>query len=63
MHIEIDVLEIAFIIFWFFFIQWFFRFVIMVLVGKLVEQMKEKAAAKVGEMKEKIGAEKGKGEG
>lgn len=54
MHIEIDTLEISYIIFCFFFFKWLFRFGVIGLLVKLISSLKDKGAGVIKEFEEKI---------
>lgn len=57
MHLEIDVLEVAFLIFMYITLKWLFRFFIMIFVIKVIANIKEKAVEKVVELKKTVNRE------
>jgi len=56
-HLEIDVLEVAFLIFMYITLKWLFRFFIMIFVIKVIANIKEKAVEKVVELKKTVNRE------
>jgi hypothetical protein len=53
-HIEIDVMEMVVLIFFYCFFKWLFRGIIVIFFIKLVDLVKRKGEAKIGEIKEKF---------
>lgn len=54
MSINLPFLEIVGIIFFYFSIRWFFRFGIIVFIGKLLSNLKEKGSSSLKEFQEKM---------
>lgn len=55
MHIEIDTLEIAFIIFLVYAVKWFFRLLVLLIISKVVNQFKRKGEEKIAQVKQSLG--------
>lgn len=54
MQIEIDTLEILVLIFGYFTSKWIFRFLIMALIAKTLNSLKEKGSSSLKEFQEKM---------
>jgi hypothetical protein len=53
-HIEIDVMEMIVLIFFYCFFKWLFRGIIVIFFIKLIDLVKRKGEAKIGEIKSKF---------
>lgn len=58
MHVEIDVFEIILLVFFYFFFKWSFRLVILVVIGRLIGQLKEKGEEKLNEVRDRFNFER-----
>lgn len=52
MHIELDVFEIGFLIFLVYAIKWVFRLLVLFIVGKIFNQIKQKGEEKLNGIKQ-----------
>lgn len=54
MHMEIDALEIVFILFAFQLFKWLFRALLLIVIGKAISTLKNKVGASVNDLKTKV---------